>query len=170
MDSIQSQLQAACNDSGEVSYRTYSGRGMYGRNCVGITGSMQQCLAVISSVIQSLTQSLFDTAINCADDSKEEAAAYDENDQVQKLIGELLSFDKDSMGYDVVVYWPDMEFVEAESDLPTNEWIETRSEQELLLWVRDNREYHTDEDNVENHGALVATVKLMRDRMAEDHA
>lgn len=166
MESTQSLIKQACNDSG-ISFRgDYSGRGMFGSKCIGIVGDLQGCMGVLNEVIRGLTQQLFETAIDCADG--EEQAAYDLNDTVQDAITTLLGFETDNMGRSsVIMYWPNLEPL-AEDTALTDEWIEQQSEQTLLLWVRENREYHTDEDSVENHGALVDTVKLMRDRMAED--
>jgi hypothetical protein len=169
MESIQKQLQAACDDmGGECELRdNYSGRAMYGKRCIGITGSMRDCQKVIASVLGTMSQDLFDTAINCDDSDREATAAYDLNDKVQEAIDSLMAFSWDSMGLDVIVYWPDIEPEEAV--LPTDEWIDKQSERTLLEFVSENSEYHTDEDDVENLTALRATVKLMRDRMEEDH-
>jgi len=168
MDSIQSIIKAACNDHGDVDFRSdYSGRGMYGSRCVGIVGSYNECLRVVGAIIQQLTQQLFETAIDCDDGSKD--AVYAENDTVQELIGKLMAFDTDSMGRNNLLYWKDIESRADEADESlTDEWIDQQSEQTLLLWVRENSEYYTGDDSVENHGDLVATVKLMRDRIAED--
>lgn len=163
MQTIQAFIMQACEDSGEVSYRSYSGRGMFGRNCVGISSSRQQCMAIVNAVNSAMIQELFDAAVNSADNKD---AAYDLNDQVQKAIDQLLSFETDSMGYDIIMYWPEMEFV-AEDNTVTDEWIDQQSESTLSQWVAENCEYHGDED-VESLKALRATVRVMRDRMVED--
>ena len=105
MESIVKQLREACEDSGDVEFReSYSGRAMYGRACVGIVGSMQDCLRVIAQVVVNMTEDVFSTAIDAADG--EENAAYDLNDKVQEMQTELLRFSYDSMGLDVIIYWP----------------------------------------------------------------
>jgi hypothetical protein len=170
MDSLQKMLSDACEDmGGECQFRNdYSGRGMYGARCVGITGSYRDCQRVIASVLGTMTQDLFDTAI---DSNGNDDAAYALNDTVQGNIDKLMDMRSDSMGLDVICYWERLEPLTDEeigNDLPTDAQFDEMSEGELLRWVADNREYHTDEDNVENHGAVLATAKLMRDRISED--
>lgn len=104
MDSLVKQLREACEDSGEVSFReSYSGRAMYGRDCVGIVGSMEQCLRVIAQVTTNLTQEAFEAATD-SDNNWNEACTL--NDKAQEMQTNLLRFLYDSMGYNVIVYWP----------------------------------------------------------------
>ena len=62
MLSVQEALRKACEDVGDsdiVSFRnTYSGRGMYGRQCVGIVGTMAECQLVIAQVVKNLSMAL----------------------------------------------------------------------------------------------------------------
>jgi hypothetical protein len=77
MYTLQTLLRDACNDSGEVEFRhNYSGRAMYGRECVGITGDMSDCMLVIGEIIKQ---------------QKEEPSFDDDVDM-------LLDFKTDSMG------------------------------------------------------------------------
>jgi hypothetical protein len=170
MDQLQKMLKDACEDMGdECQFRNdYSGRAMYGSRCVGITGSWKDCQRVIASVLGTMTQDLFDTAIDC--DEGSETEAYNLNDTVQEQIDKLMAFTFDSMGHDVIIYWERLEPLTDEDDLPHDDWFDKQSEATLLQWVAAHSEYHTDEDSVENHGFLLATAKLMRDRMADDHA
>lgn len=96
MYTLQELLRDACNDSGEVNFRhNYSGRGMYGRECVGITGDMDDCMAVIGEVIkQQREEPGFDDAVDT-----------------------LLNFSKDSMGRDVILYWSDLESIEPQKGI-----------------------------------------------------
>lgn len=108
MESIVKQLRDACDEVGEVDFReSYSGRAMYGRKCVGIVGSMSECMAVIAHIIGTMTQEVFDAAIDASDG--EENAAYDLNDEVQKMQEKLINFSFDSMGLDVIIYWPSIQ-------------------------------------------------------------
>lgn len=164
--SIQQRIKTACEDTGgDVMYqKAYSGRGMSNRKCIGIVGSLGQCMALLTEVMKQSASDLFDTAIDCADN--EENAAHDARDEHMELIDALLTFDRDSMGYDVILYWSDID--DDSTETLTDEWIDKQSERTLLEWVAENSEYHTDEDNVEHLTALRATVKLMRDRKEED--
>lgn len=91
MTTLQEQLRDACDDSGEVEfYNGYSGRGMYGEQCVGITGSFSDCMLVIAELIKA---------------EREESGFND-------MVDQLLDFKQDSMGRDVILYWPDLEKAE----------------------------------------------------------
>lgn len=87
---LQQQLSDACDEtSGEVDFRnSYSGRGMYGAACVGIVGSMQDCMSVIGQVIKN--------------------AAFG-NEGLDEVVDTLLQFKTDRMGRDVVLYWEQLE-------------------------------------------------------------
>lgn len=97
MITLQQQLRDAVENMGwpddDVSFRnSYSGRGMYGRECVGIVGSFESCMAVIGEVIK---------------ENKEEPG-FDE------MVDQLLDFSQDSMGMDVILYWPELAALEEE--------------------------------------------------------
>lgn len=174
MESVQKMLKAACEDSGEVEFRNdYSGRGMYGRKCVGITGSRNECARLVGEVIKQMTQELFEHAIDCEDG--QENAAYDLNDQVQQGIDKLLDQSMDSMGLDVIVYFERLEpltddELSEDDKLPTDDEFDEMSEHALLQWVAAHNEYHTPDDDVENWAAVLHTAKVMRDRIREDRA
>jgi hypothetical protein len=79
---------------GDVSFReSYSGRGMYGRECVGITGHEDDCRKVIAMVI------------NDARDSMGPDSDFD----FHGMVDSLLDFKRDSMGFDVILYWEDIQ-------------------------------------------------------------
>lgn len=70
----------------------YSGRGMYGRECVGITGSQSDCQALIAAII------------------KEAHARADDDELVfDDVVDAVLDYSQDSMGFDVIIYWPHIE-------------------------------------------------------------
>lgn len=75
-------------------YNGYSGRGMYGKKCVGITGQTEGCRFVIAEVIKE--------AHNTKDADFEE------------LVDTILNFSQDSMGRDVILYWSDIAAIEEE--------------------------------------------------------
>lgn len=100
MDTVQELLEQACNDHGDVSFRnTYSGRGMYGRQCVGITGSQHECRRVIAAVIGEIVES--------------KAGDHD----LQEVIEELMLWDQDSMACDVIYYWPSLPSIDSAEEL-----------------------------------------------------
>jgi len=115
MLSVQEALRKACEDVGDsdiVSFRnTYSGRGMYGRQCVGIVGTMAECQLVIAQVVKNLSMALSRVAKESVDpdySATEDNLADTEND-FDKAITDLMSFSQDNMGMDMVMYWPGLE-------------------------------------------------------------
>ena len=66
--------------------QSYSGRGMYGRRCVAVVGESQ--LVILSMIVSA-------------------SHGSDWSDSAPELIRTAHA---DSMGYDVVVYWPDHEW------------------------------------------------------------
>lgn len=169
MDSVQKMLKAACEDSGNVDfYNGYSGRGMYGTKCVGLTGSFTSCMNIVGEVLKQMTQELFSTAIDSTDG--EENAAYDLNDKVQEAIDKLTDMSYDSMGLDMIVYFPALEQLADEDDLPTDDDIDSMDEGDLTEWIAKYADkYQGDDDDVESLSAMRATAKMMRDRIVEDN-
>jgi hypothetical protein len=104
MEKLQTQLREMCEETcGEVNfYNNYSGRGMYGRNCVGITGALSACMRVIAEVIKQ--------AHYYAQDGEDGSDPTDFN----KVVDTLLNYSQDSMGYDVIVYWERLSAIEEE--------------------------------------------------------
>ena len=109
MQSIQQLLKDACEQSEDseydVSFRNdYSGRGMYGRNCVGIVGSETGCLKLIAEVLKGAREEL---------KSVQPGSAEWENDQLfGEMVDTLMNFDRDSMGRSVILYWPQLESID----------------------------------------------------------
>lgn len=105
-----------CAEQASIDFRTdYSGRGMFGSRCVGISGSRDQVASVLSEVVQQIIQEVFSEAID-ADDEQSHNAAYDKNDQAQRAIDKLIGGQsQDSMGYDIIVYWPRVKWQEEQT-------------------------------------------------------
>lgn len=115
MQSIQEALREACEDVGDsriVSFRnTYSGRGMYGSQCVGISGSLAECQLVIAQVVKNLSMALSRVAKESLDpdySATQDDLADTEND-FDNAINNLMNFSMDSMGHGTILYWPNLE-------------------------------------------------------------
>lgn len=102
MNTIQERIKEACEMSGTATYRSYSGRGMYGKTCVGIVGSFRDCMNIIAIVVGTQAEELYD-----ANDDDASDIHYD----LQDNLASLMEFNYDSMGLDVVVYWPKIEYI-----------------------------------------------------------
>jgi Asp/Glu/hydantoin racemase len=112
MQSLQTLLKEACEDAGEdfASYRNdYSGRGMYGARCVGITGTMSECQLIIAQVIKNMSMVLSTTACDATDPAVIHVTSDDLADtenEFDKAITQIMNFSQDSMGMGgVILYW-----------------------------------------------------------------
>lgn len=85
----------------------YSGRGMMGKYCTAIQGTLLECQSAIAFAIQTAYDSLKDVP---ADERGEEEHAF------AMIIDHLLEFKMDSFGTGVVLYWPKIEYKEIEDD------------------------------------------------------
>lgn len=89
--SLARLIEEAAEDTG-VSFRpNYSGRGMYGRSCVGIVGSSQDLAAVMTEV-----------AYNLAPLSAE---GWEGNQRLREELESLFQYSSDSMGMGRIFYW-----------------------------------------------------------------
>jgi hypothetical protein len=110
---LQDNLKDACEETGNATfYNNYSGRGMYGRTCVGIVGaSMQDCQLVIAAVIKDgalrisrVAKESKDPDYSTTDDNLEET--MDEFDDAVDMLARVCM---DSMGLGVILYWPELD-------------------------------------------------------------
>jgi hypothetical protein len=106
-------INEAVADSDEVEARSYSGRAMYGHRCLAITGTHQACLELLKQVHNIALSELFDLAIDAPDDGDADANdAYAARDWVTDIVDSMLSYQTDSMGFEIVLYWPNEEYVD----------------------------------------------------------
>ncbi len=114
---FMSKLQQILEDAG-FETRSYSGRAMYGKSCLGVEVARGQSLG-----------ELFATII----ENVEEDDRYEVAQQVRRLC-------TDSMGLGTIVYFPNVEFDDANSedqhDCP--ECGETMSTAEIRAWRAEN--------------------------------
>ena len=93
MTTIQELLKTACEDSGEVRFHeSYSGRGMYGSRCVGISGDVGSCMEVIKQIIKEAHLGM----------------AWNDDLDFDSVVDLLLDWTEDSLGLGVVYYWPQL--------------------------------------------------------------
>ena len=75
-----------------VSIRTdYSGRCMFGKQCIGIVGDPSDCKQVISDCIYELFEMVDSEEISVCD--------------AQEIAGEIMDYQEDGMGLQVIFYW-----------------------------------------------------------------
>lgn len=86
----------------DVSFRNgYSGRGMYGANCIGIIGRDADCQRVIADVVKQLRNQTMKVQLGSSEL---------ENTQVfEQGVDMLLGAAVDRLGYDTIYYWPGLE-------------------------------------------------------------
>lgn len=81
----------------ELTPRSYSGRAMYGARCVSVTVAPLEALAVGAALALAAVA---------------EAGEGDEHAEAEEVYNLMAAAREDSMGRDVVVYWPDVEWPE----------------------------------------------------------
>jgi hypothetical protein len=116
--SLQEDFKDACESSGEVTFRNnYSGRGMYGRQCIGIVGDIVACQLVIAQVIKDLGWRISRVSKESIDpDYSASPEDLDETMQDYELkVEHILQFRQDDMGLNVILYWPNLEPIDEEN-------------------------------------------------------
>lgn len=101
--------------------RTYSGRGMYGKQCLSVVMSQSSFLELQKNIIGEIIDEIENYY-----DGDDEYGEFD-SDKLREYINTLLSYSMDNLGLEFVFYWPAEEYVEAN---PTDEEI-TEIEEEL---------------------------------------
>lgn len=123
MDSLQTLIQQAADDH-DVQFRSYSGRAMYGKECIAITGETREINRVIAAVSALILDEVFDAAID-SEGGGAQPAAHDIRDKAHTYFDKLHNTRSDSMGFDTVLYWPDLEPEATEHIEDFNEWMRT---------------------------------------------
>lgn len=82
--------------------RSYSGRGMYGKECLGLVGTISELVNFVIAVTQEVIET--------------EQESDDEYTSPLAEFWEVISHvSLDSMGFDKIFYWPDV-YVDGDSD------------------------------------------------------
>ena len=118
MVSLQEQIKSACEHNGEVHFREgYSGRGMFGDRCIGVVGKLGDIQAVIAHVVKWEAEEYAKASANLDGDFEEDEEVIEEDTEIvesfdQRIDTLLCGQRQDSMGLDVIVYWPSLEAIE----------------------------------------------------------
>ena len=91
---------------------SYSGRGMYGKQCIGIVASLRNFQKHLTEIIKQCLEDFADASHN------EDIIGQKEQSKIYELIDELFNYSTDNMGLDYVYYWPSIEW---EEDGPSDE-------------------------------------------------
>lgn len=104
--SINTQFKEILENGGREVY-SYSGRGMYGRNCLGFyaDGSIAQEMAQLSTDI-----------VNYCYDILEGNDAEEMLDSIERFLDLMAEAKTDNMGQGTVIYFPNIEWEEDEDD------------------------------------------------------
>lgn len=106
MIKVQEHFEA-CAEDADIRVSSYSGRGMYGAECLSISGSPEACTAVIAHVINSV----YDEVIEAVENSHLGEVLHCE---ARRVVEMLINYSQDSLGHGVVYYWPETEYEGAE--------------------------------------------------------
>jgi hypothetical protein len=95
-------------ESAEMTPRSYSGRGMGGRECLGITCDNS------AEVPLNLVAAFCENEFRCTSGD----IALDSLEELQNLIEQLKGSKVDSMGRGEIVYWPQIKWQELDEEEP----------------------------------------------------
>lgn len=96
MNATEKAVYEAIKESGGESY---SGRGMYGKRCIGITTDS------ISDTLKEVKDNIEFYGSDDEDDS-------DYADFFSDCMDHIFEFETDNMGLSTIIYWPNIEFKE----------------------------------------------------------
>lgn len=114
MDKIQTLIEQACDDTEGLRFREeYSGRSMRGTGCIGVVGSWMRIHQMIADVIKYALDEAADAARDAETDEELEAADQLRSD-AHAMIDEIMQYKWDSMGFDIIIYWPSIEPLDEE--------------------------------------------------------
>lgn len=82
---------------------SYSGRGMYGKECLGITGNESDIRRDIIEAVRMAVDETIDTVKDGTEEEGEEARS-----KLAAMFDVAFSYRTDSMGLDIVAYWPNV--------------------------------------------------------------
>lgn len=105
---LAKDLYAKFDELGTVGVQWYSGRGMMGKECLGITGTWQDVQGAMAEVLLNE----HDRLMSEASDSEDPVDSGDYHDTVEAL----MDFSFDNMGLDVVVYFKNLQRPEEDED------------------------------------------------------
>ncbi len=105
---LQQLIRDACaqskdSDKATLFHNDYSGRSMYGKNCIAISGSHTACQATWAEVIRAASQEVVEAAL---DGTEEDAMML--HSSFTGLVHAICKHKTDSFGYDIIMYWPDL--------------------------------------------------------------
>ena len=106
-------MQKFADDYGVVVSNDYSGRFMYGRQCVAVEGGTAEIQELFKAVVLDYHESWIEAENQrrLGNDATAPDILYEE---LLDLL--LVNYNTDSMGLDIVVYWPTWEHTEVEDE------------------------------------------------------
>lgn len=112
---LASVLRKVVSNQDDISYRSdYSGRGMYGKRCIGLDGDRNAINALLAEVGKALLEHVFDAR-------DDEDKVYDAHIEAQDVMDALFSYRQDSMGLGIIVYWPDNKDIDENGNVYVDE-------------------------------------------------
>jgi hypothetical protein len=99
---ITAALVRSALENAGMDVQSYSGRGMFGRTCVGVIVGRDRTDEVKIGLAIALE------IANTTDDPMDIA------DKIEELVDEMPTASSDSMGHDSIIYWPSLPWDESE--------------------------------------------------------
>ncbi len=107
------------NACGDVRLRSYSGRAMYGKSCVAITGDVSDLKKTLKDSIRAAVDEYVNTVRDAAEeleDIEDPIDVEEAEDKFCKFMDVVFEYSEDSMGLGAVYYWKNIPYVNGPGD------------------------------------------------------
>jgi hypothetical protein len=105
---LQQALETVYDQFHNFDIRSYSGRGMFGKECLGVTVSRNGMSAF--ELIGRVVEAAADRGAERSENNHEFATEMVSNETIP-IIKALANTQTDDMGLDMIIYWPDVPYV-----------------------------------------------------------
>lgn len=90
-----------CEDEDVVPYPKYSGRGMYGAECIGIVGKGPELMRFVLRIIPQIDPNYdFESTLHMNAEKPDVSIAFSD---------EWVRMNQDNMGSELIYYWPEIQ-------------------------------------------------------------
>ena len=124
--------------------RSYSGRAMYGKQCVGVSGDRSEMNSAIEGIIGDCLQEAYDRGIE-EQENENDSDVYENAslDELKEFTSDLLCYREDQLGLGVVYYWPRIEWEDEDEAVIENTGEEIIDGHDEEVWIDPAGGHHT---------------------------
>lgn len=93
----------------EARVNSYSGRAMYGRRCLALSGDHSEVTRTIAQALSGLHDDIVNSEVH-NNEWKSEPDRLQDIPNFDRICSTLLDYRQDQLGIGIVVYWPNIEY------------------------------------------------------------